>query len=73
MKREYPGIDLLKFVFSLMIVAMHANILNPEIQFQYKLQLTVFALAVPFFFMSTGYFCFCEGGKTQNVIEFLEH
>lgn len=60
-KKSIRGIDLFKFIFSLMIVAMHANMLNPDNPLQYKIQLTVFSLAVPYFFICTGYFA---GGAT---------
>lgn len=62
-KKVYPVIDILKFLFAIMIVVMHANILNTSQPFEYRLQLTLFALIVPFFFVSSGFFI---GKKVKN-------
>lgn len=73
---EKKGIDIAKFVFSLMIVAMHANILDARNTIQYKIQLTFFALAVPYFFISSGYFLGlknCVNVSTSSIEKSIKH
>ena len=53
---NYPLIDIIKFVFAIMIVLMHADFLDQTIVVEYRIQITVFALIVPFFFVASGFF-----------------
>ena len=67
MKREYyPVIDVCKFIFAIMIVLMHADLLDQNINVAYRLQITVFALIVPYFFVSSGFFIGSKNGNDFN-------
>lgn len=56
MKKYYPGIDLFKFIFSLLVVCIHVN---PLADVNYTANLIVSGLlasfAVPYFFVVSGY------------------
>ena len=52
----FPSIDIVKLVASFMVVALHAEVLDTTNPFTYKIQVVIFALSVPFFFVSSGYF-----------------
>lgn len=53
MKRTYPGIDILKFIFACLIPLLHIPFGNgvPVVLQQY-----VARLGVPFFFAASGFF-----------------
>ena len=56
-RRQYKSIDLFKFLFSIMVVAIHArpfeNIHNEKFQDIYSL---IADCTVPFFFLASGFF-----------------
>lgn len=58
MKEEFIAIDILKFFAALLVVSIHVPPFydyNFEVSFWMKNVLS--AIAVPFFFMASGYFC----------------
>lgn len=55
--RTYSSIDITKFFFCLCIIALHTHLLSFLPTFQnYLIEKNLFRLAVPFFFISSGYF-----------------
>lgn len=57
MKKQYSMIDILKVFFAICVVGIHTEILqNPDSKFQWILFHGVFRLAVPFFFVCSGFF-----------------
>ncbi len=58
-KRAYPGVDYVKFLCAILVVCIHTNPfsgISPEAD--YLLVEWIARLAVPFFFVAGGYFCF---------------
>ena len=55
--RLYSSIDISKYIFCLCIIALHTHLFSFLPTFQYYLiEKNIFRLAVPFFFISSGYF-----------------
>ncbi len=55
-RRQYPSIDLWKFVFSFAVVALHTGPLEKcEVEWVQKLYAIVTQAAVPFFFLAAGF------------------
>lgn len=60
-RREYNSIDLMKFICSLLIAAIHARPLNSySLPADYVLTHWLARIAVPFFFMASGYLLFMK-------------
>lgn len=60
-RREYNSIDLMKFICSLLIVAIHARPLNSySLLADYVLTHWLARIAVPFFFIASGYLLFMK-------------
>lgn len=56
-ERTYSTIDVSKYFFCLCIIALHTHLLSFLLTFQYYIiEKNIFRLAVPFFFISSGYF-----------------
>ena len=56
-ERTYSTIDVSKYFFCLCIIALHTHLLSFLPTFQYYIiEKNLFRLAVPFFFISSGYF-----------------
>lgn len=55
----YPGIDVMKFVMAMMVVAAHVPPF-PSGTFLFQVMAVVDRLAVPYFFMATGFLLFCK-------------
>lgn len=54
-QKEYPGIDLLKYIMALAVVTIHIHTLNLDIE--PPVMVTWFIRsAVPFFFVVSGFF-----------------
>lgn len=64
----YQWIDVFKLIFAALIVLMHADMLNGN-GFELRIQITVFALAVPFFFIATGFFVGNKLRITDDLVE----
>lgn len=57
MKESYSGIDIIKFLFSVCVVGIHTNILTSETSnIEWGIFHGIFRLAVPFFFVCSGFF-----------------
>ena len=69
-KRQFRGIDLFKFVFALAVVAIHAeplkNIILPE--FMLDFYNAFLGLAVPYFFIASGFFLFNRENVKQETL-----
>ena len=54
--KEYKGLDIMKFVMAIVVVAIHTR---PEMScdsvFVRQIFETIYSLAVPFFFMASGF------------------
>lgn len=59
MMKRYNSIDLLKFLCSFMVIYLHANIKNQFGNYIYSFC----RIAVPIFFMISGYFLYSNGSK----------
>lgn len=72
-EKTYSAIDITKFVFCLGIIALHTNLLSFLPTFEhYLIEKNLLRLAVPFFFISSGYFLASKWYKqngSSNVIE----
>ncbi len=56
-KKSYPTVDLLKFLFAIMIVAIHTNLLSVNESYPaWIISSLFFRTAVPFFFAVSGFF-----------------
>ncbi len=57
-QKTYPAIDILKFVFAITVVALHTNLIpNSKTEYVPYIFTGIFLrLAVPFFFVVSGYF-----------------
>ncbi len=61
--RQFPFVDVMKLFCAILVITVHTNPLsNINVLLNYGLVQYVARLAVPFFFVSSGYFCF---RKTQ--------
>ena len=66
-KKEYPTIDLLKFVFSILIVAIHTSLLKVNESYSaWMVSSLFFRLGVPFFFVVSGFFLSDKLYSIQN-------
>lgn len=66
-KAEYYLIDVLKLFFSICIVALHTNLFLREYPALYwYFSHVIWRIAVPFFFISSGYF-FCQKVKASST------
>ena len=56
-KNSYTGVDFLKLLFAICIIALHTKALNifPDI-IDYMITRAIFRVAVPYFFVATGFF-----------------
>lgn len=55
-KNKYEMIDILKFIFAIFVVGIHTHIMsNPENTYQWYILHIFFRMAVPFFFISSGF------------------
>lgn len=58
MNKNYSGLDVGKLFFSICVVAIHAELFLDISNFLYvNLNRYVFSVAVPFFFMCSGFLC----------------
>lgn len=70
MKKSYYLIDIFKIIFAFCVVSIHTEMFQDNINIvQYILNHALFRLAVPFFFVCSGYFLGCKINKTDNIIE----
>ena len=73
-KREFIAIDIFKFIGALLVVAIHIPPFDDVNEtFSYEFQQVFCRLAVPFFFLSSGFFL---GGKlkdSRKLFQYLKH
>ena len=68
-KDNYELVDLLKFIFAIFIVGIHTSIMNNfESNAQWYILHLFFRMAVPFFFIASGFFYGkkCKNGKIKD-------
>lgn len=63
-RKQYFIIDLLKYIFSIGIVALHTPVLSVFGEYEYFVEKAIVRLGVPFFFVASG---FLLGSKLQKV------
>ncbi len=67
MRKNYPLIDIVKFICAIIIVFLHTEIfLSVSPALQMAARNTVFTIAVPFFFTMSSYFFFKKLKKADN-------
>lgn len=55
MKNTYSLIDILKIFFAICVVALHTSVFKGSTHIEYLISMGVFRLAVPFFFVASGF------------------
>lgn len=67
---QLKSVDLLKFIFCLCVVMIHCDTLaGIDSDYKYFITQGIFRLAVPFFFVATGYFLTLKVKKDSNDID----
>lgn len=69
MKKSLAVIDILKLFFAIGVLAIHAKVFDSNDTFTWTLLHAVFRLAVPFFFVASGYFFYLSYKKNSNLKE----
>ena len=68
MKKRLPGIDISKFIFIFIVVGIHTSLLLSFNTLVATVFTPLFDMAVPFFFIVSGYFLFAsENQKTERL------
>lgn len=68
-KKEYNFVDVLKFFFMLCVIAIHCNIESIFGRTGWYILHCIFRLAVPFFFVASGFFFMSKLEKSGSRIE----
>ena len=69
-RKNYNGIDLFKFIFAVIVVMIHAKpFADISETFNWFISNSLFNLAVPFFFITSGFLLF---GKIKNISNSIE-
>ena len=76
-KKEYNFVDILKFFFMLCVIAIHSNIESIFEKAGWYILHCIFRLAVPFFFVASGFFFMAKleksgGGLEQTVKSYIK-
>ena len=72
-KRDYNSIDLMKFILCFLVVAIHSNPFNDISPMLNRLLLGIERLAVPLFFIASGFFLFKGGSlEKEHVVKYLK-
>ena len=67
---RYVAIDIFRIVCSLLVVAIHCSIFIEQYSELYFIINNIIArIAVPFFFMTTGYFFYKKYSKNSNILK----
>lgn len=74
-KKQQFNVDVMKFILSLMVVCIHTGVTSLMPADIGKFFNSIFNLAVPIFFVYSGYFFACEGKmiKKDKLIKYLKH
>ncbi len=71
-KKSYAGIDLMRFIAAFLIVAIHTLPLAAQsITADFVLTRVIARVAVPFFFMTSGFFLISKYGRADKLKSFL--
>lgn len=58
-KKQFPAIDILKFILAILVITIHTTPLaDVDFFLDYGLSKCIARIAVPFYFVAGGYFCF---------------
>lgn len=69
MTKKYTSIDIFKFIFSVCVIGLHTNLTN-----NFYIIKLIFRLAVPFFFISSGFFYYSKiKGKSMQEIKIIKN
>lgn len=72
MKKQYNAIDILKLFFSICVVGIHTSIMqNENSNIEWGILHGIFRLAVPFFFVCSGFFLGAKLYKSTTIDEGL--
>ncbi len=70
--KSYSGIDVVKFCMAIMILMIHTSpLIDVSVAAEWFLRSGVMVIAVPFFFMATGYFTLCSCKAAKKSIKKL--
>ena len=68
--REYAGVDYFRVIAALLVVAIHISPLaNINETADFILTRIIGRVAVPFFFMTSGFFIFSDSQRSENRIK----
>lgn len=62
----YSGVDIFKLLFAAVVVLIHSQLLDMNIEIQNRVMIVLFSLAVPYFFLSSGFFLGTKLVHKQN-------
>lgn len=71
--KEYNFVDFMKFFFMLCVIAIHSHVENIFGRYSWYITHCIFRLAVPFFFVASGFFFKASleksggGGNSSNL------
>lgn len=72
-KKSYAGIDRMRFIAAFLIVAIHTSPLAAQsITADFVLTRVIARVAVPFFFMTSGFFLISKYGRADKLKQFLK-
>lgn len=72
-KKRYAGIDWMRFIAAFLIVAIHTSPLaSKSITADFVLTRVIARVAVPFFFMTSGFFLISKYGRADKLKSFLK-
>lgn len=73
--KQQSNVDVMKFILSLMVVCIHTGVTSIMPADIRKFFNAIFNLAVPTFFVYSGYFFACKGNliKKDKLIKYLKH
>ena len=69
---SHRALDISRWIMSLLVIAIHVNVFFPASGVIGKYLFDdLTGVAVPFFFITSGFF-FCERGGKNNVLQYIE-
>ena len=74
-KKQKSNVDIMKFILSIMVVCIHTGVTSLMPAEIGKLFNSIFNLAVPIFFVYSGYFFSCEDKliKKDKLVKYSKH
>ena len=70
--KNYDSLDLLKFILCFLVVAIHSDPIYDSCPTLGMVMLGIERLAVPLFFISSGFFLFKKGLDTYNLLQYIK-